>query len=178
MALLIVGIILFLGLHLVRVVAPGFRRSMIASLGENGWKIAYSIVSLRLADRADLRLRPGAAGDRHAVQSAGVDGAYRHHPDADCAYLSCRLAASGGAYCGQDQASDGAVGEDLGIRASAGQWRDFVGAAVCGLSRLGRHSPHLAEAARSGRASSRSGPSFRPSTISMPSSSASLPGRC
>jgi uncharacterized membrane protein len=46
MALLIVGIILFLGIHLVRVVAPGFRQSMIASLGENGWKIAYSIASL------------------------------------------------------------------------------------------------------------------------------------
>jgi uncharacterized membrane protein len=46
MALLIVGIILFLGLHLLRVIAPGFRQSMIASLGENGWKIAYSVVSI------------------------------------------------------------------------------------------------------------------------------------
>lgn len=46
MALLIVGIIIFLGLHLIRVIAPGLRQSMIASLGENGWKIAYSIVSI------------------------------------------------------------------------------------------------------------------------------------
>lgn len=46
MALLIIGIILFLGLHLVRVIAPGFRQSMIASLGENGWRIAYSVVSI------------------------------------------------------------------------------------------------------------------------------------
>lgn len=46
MALLIIGIILFLGLHLLRVIAPGFRQSMIASLGENGWKIAYSVVSI------------------------------------------------------------------------------------------------------------------------------------
>ncbi|MBB2685402.1 UNVERIFIED_ORG: putative membrane protein [Rhizobium etli] len=46
MALLIVGIILFLGVHLVRVVAPGFRQSMIASLGEKGWRAAYSIASL------------------------------------------------------------------------------------------------------------------------------------
>ena len=46
MTLLIVGIILFLGVHLVRVVSPGFRRSMIASLGEKGWRVAYSIASI------------------------------------------------------------------------------------------------------------------------------------
>ncbi|OEC98352.1 MULTISPECIES: NnrU family protein [unclassified Rhizobium] len=46
MALLILGIVLFLGLHLVRVVAPGLRSSMIARLGEGGWKGAYSIASI------------------------------------------------------------------------------------------------------------------------------------
>ncbi|KRB50781.1 NnrU family protein [Rhizobium sp. Root708] len=46
MALLIVGIIIFLGLHLIRVIAPGLRQSLINSLGENGWKAAYSIVSI------------------------------------------------------------------------------------------------------------------------------------
>ncbi len=46
MALLIVGIIIFLGLHLIRVVAPGLRQSLINSLGENGWKAAYSVVSI------------------------------------------------------------------------------------------------------------------------------------
>ncbi|MBX4925104.1 NnrU family protein [Rhizobium binae] len=46
MALLIVGIILFLGVHLVRVVAPDLRRSMIARLGENGWRAGYSIASI------------------------------------------------------------------------------------------------------------------------------------
>jgi uncharacterized membrane protein len=46
MTLLVVGIVLFLGLHLVRVVAPGFRQSMIASVGESGWKIGYSVGSI------------------------------------------------------------------------------------------------------------------------------------
>ncbi|MFK0162317.1 NnrU family protein [Rhizobium sp. NPDC090279] len=46
MALLILGIVLFLGLHLIRVVAPGLRASLIASLGDSGWKIAYSIASI------------------------------------------------------------------------------------------------------------------------------------
>ncbi|WP_113408111.1 NnrU family protein [Rhizobiales bacterium] len=46
MALLILGIVLFLGLHLIRVVAPGLRTTLIASLGEGGWKGAYSIASI------------------------------------------------------------------------------------------------------------------------------------
>jgi uncharacterized membrane protein len=46
MSLLILGIILFLGIHLIRVMVPGFRRSMISSLGEPGWKIGYSIASI------------------------------------------------------------------------------------------------------------------------------------
>ncbi|NRP86342.1 hypothetical protein GFPCMMHI_02246 [Ensifer adhaerens] len=46
MALLILGIVLFLGVHLIRVVAPGLRTSMIASIGEAGWKIAYSVASI------------------------------------------------------------------------------------------------------------------------------------
>jgi len=46
MTLLIIGIVLFLGVHLVRVVAPDFRRSMIARLGEKGWRAAYSIASI------------------------------------------------------------------------------------------------------------------------------------
>ena len=46
MTILILGIILFIGTHMVRIVAPGFRRSMIAKLGENGWKAAHGIASL------------------------------------------------------------------------------------------------------------------------------------
>ena len=46
MTLLIIGIVLFLGVHLVRVVAPDFRRSMIANLGEKGWRAGYSIASI------------------------------------------------------------------------------------------------------------------------------------
>ncbi|MBB4167795.1 NnrU family protein [Rhizobium sp. BK538] len=46
MALLIVGIVIFLGLHLIRVIAPGLRQSMIDRLGENGWKGVYSVVSI------------------------------------------------------------------------------------------------------------------------------------
>lgn len=46
MAILILGIILFLGLHLVRVVAPDFRSGMVDKFGENGWKGIYSLASI------------------------------------------------------------------------------------------------------------------------------------
>lgn len=46
MSLLVVSLILFLGLHLIRAVAPQVRTSAIAAMGENTWKLAYSLVSI------------------------------------------------------------------------------------------------------------------------------------
>ncbi|MEI2300157.1 NnrU family protein [Ensifer sp. MJa1] len=46
MAILLLGIILFLGLHLIRVVAPGFRAGVIASRGKGTWMAFYAILSL------------------------------------------------------------------------------------------------------------------------------------
>lgn len=46
MALLILGLILFLATHLIRVVAPGFRLSMIDRFGEMGWRVINSVLSL------------------------------------------------------------------------------------------------------------------------------------
>lgn len=46
MTLLILGIILFLATHLIRVVAPGFRLSMIDRFGETGWRVINSVLSL------------------------------------------------------------------------------------------------------------------------------------
>jgi uncharacterized membrane protein len=46
MTLLILGLILFLGTHSVRVFADGWRTQMQGRLGEGGWKGAYSVLSL------------------------------------------------------------------------------------------------------------------------------------
>lgn len=46
MAILVVGIILFLGLHLLRVFVPGFRQSMINRMGAAAWRGVYSILSI------------------------------------------------------------------------------------------------------------------------------------
>ena len=46
MGMLILGLVLFLGAHSVRIVADGWRAQMRARLGEGGWKGAYSVLSL------------------------------------------------------------------------------------------------------------------------------------
>lgn len=46
MTLLILGIVIFLGMHLVRVVAPGLRASVIERNGKNAWMGIYTVISL------------------------------------------------------------------------------------------------------------------------------------
>ncbi|HEX9392056.1 MAG TPA: NnrU family protein [Usitatibacteraceae bacterium] len=46
MAYLIIGLLLFLGVHSVRVFADDWRAARIAGMGANAWKGAYSLVAL------------------------------------------------------------------------------------------------------------------------------------
>jgi uncharacterized membrane protein len=46
MVMLIVGLLLFLGIHSVRMVAPAWREQFMKNRGENAWKGLYSVVSL------------------------------------------------------------------------------------------------------------------------------------
>jgi len=46
MALLVLGIVVFLGMHLLRVVAPGLRASVIERNGKNAWMGIYTLISL------------------------------------------------------------------------------------------------------------------------------------
>jgi uncharacterized membrane protein len=46
MWLLIAGLILFLGVHSITIVAPAWRERMLVRLGEKGWKGLYSLISL------------------------------------------------------------------------------------------------------------------------------------
>ena len=45
MTILILGLLLFLGVHSARVIAEPTRTKLVARLGENGWKGAYSLAS-------------------------------------------------------------------------------------------------------------------------------------
>ncbi len=46
MALLVLGLVIFLGVHLLRATAPGWRDAMIARLGEGPYKGLYSFVAV------------------------------------------------------------------------------------------------------------------------------------
>ncbi len=46
MLFLVIGLILFLGSHSVRIFAPGWAQARSAAMGENAWKGVYSLVSL------------------------------------------------------------------------------------------------------------------------------------
>jgi len=46
MSMLILGIVLFIGMHLMRVVTPRLRNAGLAKLGDSGWKILYTVVSI------------------------------------------------------------------------------------------------------------------------------------
>jgi uncharacterized membrane protein len=46
MPLLIAGLVLFLGIHSVAIVAPSFRARTIQRMGEGAWKGLYSLISL------------------------------------------------------------------------------------------------------------------------------------
>lgn len=46
MAALVLGLVLFLGVHSTRIVAEGWRTGMVERLGEKGWKALYSMLAI------------------------------------------------------------------------------------------------------------------------------------
>ena len=46
MSIFLVGLVLFVGIHSVYIVAPGVREAAIARIGYNPWRGIYSLVSL------------------------------------------------------------------------------------------------------------------------------------
>ena len=46
MAILILGLLIFIGVHSIRLVSPAWRDAQVARLGENGWKGIYAVTSL------------------------------------------------------------------------------------------------------------------------------------
>ena len=46
MSILVAGLVLFLGVHSIRIVADDWRTAQIARLGERPWKLGYTVVSL------------------------------------------------------------------------------------------------------------------------------------
>lgn len=78
MAALVLGLVLFLGMHSTRIVAEGWRSGMVERLGDRGWKALYSMLSIAgfvlvvwgyaLARQDPVLLwNPPPVGLRHAV---------------------------------------------------------------------------------------------------------------
>jgi uncharacterized membrane protein len=44
-SLLVIGLAIFLGIHSISIVAPGLRTRAVSSLGANGWRGLYSLIS-------------------------------------------------------------------------------------------------------------------------------------
>lgn len=75
MAILILGLIVFIGVHCTRLVAPAWRDAQVARFGEQGWKGLYSAASLAglvlivwgygIARRAPAVLWSPPVGARH-----------------------------------------------------------------------------------------------------------------
>ncbi len=152
MTLLIVGLLLFLGIHSVSIVAPAWRDAQLAQRGESAWKGMYSVAAgvglgliiygYGLARQAPVVLYTPPAALRHValllllpvfvlLLAAYLPGRIKtaaKHP----MLLATKLWAAG---------------------APAGQRQPGRRAAVRWLSRLGRGRPHFAQApAGAGRA--------------------------
>lgn len=46
MAILILGLLIFVGVHSIRLISPSWRDAQVARFGEHGWKGIYSVASL------------------------------------------------------------------------------------------------------------------------------------
>ena len=137
MLVLILGLIIFLGAHSVRIFAEDWRRGLIARLGDGPWKGLYSLVSvvglvLIIWGYGMARQDPVLLWTSPDLAEAPRDRAEprRLHP-------LRRLPRAGRTHEGAARASDAAFGEGLGLRASPRQRHARRPLAVRLVPRLG-----------------------------------------
>ena len=75
LAVMILGLVLFLGSHSVRIVADDWRTRRIAAMGEGAWKAVYSIVAIA----GFVLLRNAGAADRVMGAASPVAGRVEMH---------------------------------------------------------------------------------------------------
>ena len=107
MLLLILGLILFLGVHSTRLFAPEWRAKQIAAKGLMAWKGIYALASIvgLVLGVTGLDAPPGRAADHSCIYPAGRN----LHP--------------GHLHEGSGRSSDVTGGEILGVGPPASQWR-------------------------------------------------------
>ena len=73
MTLLIVGIVVFLGIHTLPT-NPGLREALVGRLGETGYKVLFSLLVDRGLRPARLRLRAARRSFRSGRRRLGLGG--------------------------------------------------------------------------------------------------------
>ena len=145
MSLLIIGLVLFLGVHSIVIVAPTLRARTVQALGEGAWKGMYALVSLV----GFVLICYGFGLARQAPVISYSPPAWLRHA-AVILMLPVFTLVHGGIPAGtdQDRGQTPHVGrrETLGIRASARQRHVGGRVAVRRISSLGGGGPNLIEA--------------------------------
>ena len=82
MVLLIVGLVLFLGIHSVSIAAPDWRNAQVVQRGDKAWKGVYTVVSIvgfvllvygyGLARQQNRVMREHQCDDRSELDALGV----------------------------------------------------------------------------------------------------------
>jgi hypothetical protein len=152
MFLLILGLVLFLGAHSVRVFAEDWRTGMISRLGAQRWKGVYSLVSIL----GFILIVWGFAQARHGAPQLWAPPVWARHLNLLVMLVSLILFAAANprpSHYKYDPASSDGLGRDfVERRASAGQWNAGRRRAVRRVFRLGRARSFRRLCARPARA--------------------------
>ena len=114
MAMLVLGLVIFLGLHSTRIVGEGGREKAIARLGEGPWKGVYSCPVAHRLRAHHLGFRAGALDRAAPLVAAGLGAAYGADPDADQLHPARRLYLQEEPFRGRCPPPDGVGRRDLG----------------------------------------------------------------
>ena len=121
MALLIAGLIVFLGVHSVRIFADNWRTAQIARMGPTVWKGGYALLSLIGLVLIVYGYGLARQSPDRAVHGARMDPALGCASDLGGVCDDRRGLRSQNAHQGTNQASDGRGRQGLGVCTSAGE---------------------------------------------------------
>ena len=137
MLLLILGLVIFLGAHSIRIFASDWRRRQIARLGEGSWKGLFALVSLV----GLILIIIGFAAARTNPVLLYAPPAWLRHLNILLTLIAfvlvCRGLCSRQSYQGEDRPPDVGGRENLGVRTPTRYWHVARRGVVRRVSDLG-----------------------------------------
>ena len=89
MIYLVLGLVLFLGVHSVSIIAPAWRDRIAARLG-NAWRGIYSLITIAGFDCHCLGLWHRTSESGGAIRATGLDSLRHGRSHASCVYIVSR----------------------------------------------------------------------------------------